>query len=196
MVEYAGGLRVFYMFRQYLYDASLGKLFTALGLSPMDVDVLVTNYETKFNAGVMERLHPKVTVLQFEHVLPFFYRIQKKYCGWRDTAVNAGVEADHPERHPCIPGIPDDELDVLLLALAHGVRAIETSSPAPCPRCAEYGYNGEAGEALHCEALQCRIGRLSGTSLTAELAVYCEPDLFTCKCEHLLFAGWCTSLSY
>jgi hypothetical protein len=32
-----------------------------------------------------------------------------------------------------MPGIPDDQLDVLLLALAHGVKAIETGYNI-CPR--------------------------------------------------------------
>jgi hypothetical protein len=126
MVEYAGGLRVFYMFRQYLYDSALDQIFSALGLSPVDVDVLVTNYDANLNAGILERLHPNVTVLHFDRVLPFFLKIQVKDCGWSDRAMNPGLPKSKPDGHPCMPGIPDDELDVLLLALAHGVRAVET----------------------------------------------------------------------
>jgi hypothetical protein len=141
MVEYAGGLRVFYMFRQYLYDSALDQIFSALGLSPVDVDVLVTNYDATFNAGILQRVYPEVAVLQFDRVLPFFFKIQQKDCGWSDRAKNPGLPKDKQDGHPCMPGIPDDELDVLLLALAHGVKAIETGLPAHCVRCAELGYN-------------------------------------------------------
>jgi hypothetical protein len=168
MVEYAGGLRVFYMFRQYLYDASLGKLFTALGLSPTDVDVVVTNYESKFNVAVMERVNPKVAVLHFEQVLPFFYKTQEKYCGWSDTVVNPGVGADHPDTHPCMPGIPDDEVDVLLLALAHGIKVIDTGMPAPCARCAEYGYNSSSALQNNVPNIAGKIGLISTTQTLAE----------------------------
>jgi hypothetical protein len=60
MVEYTGGLRVFYMFRQYLYDATLDQIFSALGLLPANVDVVVTNYDAKLNAGIMEHMQPNV----------------------------------------------------------------------------------------------------------------------------------------
>lgn len=141
MTEYVGGLRVYYIFRQYKLQYVLDDVFRALGLNPADIDVIVTNYSEEQNRSVMQRAHPRVPVIHFERVLPLFWKVQNRDCGWHDSAVNPGLPRSFLDIHPCMPGIPDDELNVLLLMLAHGLTKVETGMPQPCPRCPEYGYD-------------------------------------------------------
>lgn len=76
-------------------------------------------------------------VTHFEKVLPFFWKVRNRDCGWYDSAVNPDLPEDFPDIHSCMPGIPDDELNVLLLMLAHGLTQVETGMFQPCPRCPE-----------------------------------------------------------
>ena len=76
---------------------------------------------------MLHKIDPNVRLLNISDLLPYFKSIQMRDSGgWWSGADNVGM--DHPpDDHPCMPGVPDDELDVLLLALAHNVARINTT---------------------------------------------------------------------
>ena len=116
MVELDEGLRFYYVFRHFNFDKDLPVLFDKLNLKISDIDVVVTNNKLSENLKLFTMLHPHVPKLDF-NVLSVFKTIQTRDCGWWDGAHNIGLVMA-ADVHPCMPGIPDDEADLLLFMLA------------------------------------------------------------------------------
>lgn len=117
MVEMPGKLKIYYVFRHFRYSAEPDVFFAHLGLNLTNVDVVVTNNSPVENAKLLA-LIPAVPVIQFGEMLPFLEKKQIAGAGKRFGADNVGM--DHPpDMHPCMPGVPDDETDILLFQLAH-----------------------------------------------------------------------------
>lgn len=117
MVELPGNLRIFYVFRHFRYKADPVTFFAHLGLNLTEVDVVVTNNAHGENAKLMAHL-PTVPIISFGKLLPFMASKQRHSAGRFFGADNVGM-VHPPDIHPCMPGIPDDETDVLLFQLAH-----------------------------------------------------------------------------
>lgn len=121
MVELPGNLRIYYIFRHFRFDADPTVLFAKLGLNVSEVDVVVTNNSPAENF----RLLPSVAapVIQFDRLLPFLRSKQVQAAGRYFGADNVGM-VHVPDAHPCMPGIPDDETDIVLFQLAHKLMKI------------------------------------------------------------------------
>lgn len=116
MVEFPGNLRIYYMFRHFQYGNDTVATFQRMGLNLTDVDALVTNNHEQDNGPLLA--HVTAPVFHVEELLPHLVRQQIKHIGRFFGADNVGM--DHiPDGHPCMPGVPDDEADILLLQLAH-----------------------------------------------------------------------------
>ena len=125
MMELSGGLRIFYIFRPAAFRGMIPEICQGLGLNTSEVDVVVTNELTDIGP-FLKLLDSKVPLIEFSHVLPFFFDVQGRGCGWIDGGVNVGID-NPPDDHPCMPGIPDDEANVLLFALTHRLIKIITT---------------------------------------------------------------------
>jgi hypothetical protein len=124
MVEFPGGLRFYYVFRSYVYSSCVPELLQHLQLDGSHVDAVITNQVPPETAAVRKYLNPRVSVISAIYILELFRAVQTRDCGWWDGADNVGMH-HVPDIHPCMPGIPDDELEVLLFALAHNLQKVK-----------------------------------------------------------------------
>lgn len=122
MVELDEGLRIYYIFRHFNYNKDLPILFDKLHLNISKIDVVVTNNVPAQNHLLFTMLHPHVPIIEFD-ALSYLQKIQTRDCGWWDGAHNIGLVMAADE-HPCMPGIPDDEADLLLFMLAKRILKI------------------------------------------------------------------------
>lgn len=133
MVEFPEGLRFYYVFRPTVYSTCIPDLFMHMKLEGLHVDAVVTNYVPPEIAALRRYLDPQVAVIDAVFILESFRAVQTRDCGWWDGADNIGI--DHvPDIHPCMPGVPDDELEVLLFALAHKLQRIVMPRLCDYPR--------------------------------------------------------------
>jgi hypothetical protein len=123
MVEFPGGLRFYYVFRSFVFYTCVPELLQQMRLNGSHVDAVITNHNPTETAPVLRHLDPRVSVISAVYLLEFFHKVQTRDCGWWDGADNVGIK-QVPDGHPCMPGIPDDELEVVLFALAHNLRSI------------------------------------------------------------------------
>ncbi|KAJ1456121.1 hypothetical protein M885DRAFT_518646 [Pelagophyceae sp. CCMP2097] len=151
-VEFFGGLRVFYLFRPWAYQGGALALLKRLDLKPEQVDVLVCNDHCGLTApGSGGRRVMKAAVRQFRNLLQT--KPGEAKCLQADAAfvdfgdVRAALQrqlrfaSPHgaygatnarltDDGHPCLPGLPDDEVDILFSALADGSNRVEARNVA------------------------------------------------------------------
>lgn len=111
MVELPEHLRIYYVFRHFRFDTNPDVLFAKLGLNLSDVDVVVTNNSPTENYRMLSYI--AAPVIQFDRLLPFLRDKQVQAAGRCFGADNVGM-VHIPDVHPCMPGIPDDETDIVL----------------------------------------------------------------------------------
>lgn len=123
MVELPGKLRIYYVFRHFQYGVDTVGFFHHIGLNLTDVDAIVTNNAGSENKYLVSKT--AAPVFQFAPLLPFLKEKQMSAAGRYFGADNVGM--DHPpDGHPCMPGIPDDEADIVLFQLAHKLISLVT----------------------------------------------------------------------
>ena len=134
-IEFDGRLRLHFVFRPYAYAYGLAMILKLLGVHPNHVDVVVCN----------DRCDRKLTRIAWARTLGGLYKSRENHTGktaakgaffldfskvratmqaqmLRDVgrlygATNAVLTDDG---HPCMPGLPDDEVDILFQAIRHG----------------------------------------------------------------------------
>jgi hypothetical protein len=123
-VEFGSKIRFYYIFRPWVY-ANVTAVYDKVGLKANDIDVLVFNdgEDKKYHQSLQKQLRAGVFDESIVWDLDEFKRIQvrdtKKWFG----ATNPWVKKP-PDNHPCMPGVPDDEADLLLfLLLQHNYHA-------------------------------------------------------------------------
>jgi len=121
MVEFGGKIKFYYIYRHYIYANVEYIHQEMLNLNPKKIDHLV------FNDGEEKRFQ-KITGLKhaFEESgawqkkiilnLDDFQEMQTKDIGKWFGADNPWID-NPPDIHPCMPGIPDDEANLLLFLL-------------------------------------------------------------------------------
>ena len=121
MVEFGGGIRFYYAFNPWNYANITDVFRTVLKLDPWEVDALVFNRGTR---GVFQEEAPDLFgAFQAtgawrsrrinEWPMPLFKRVQKKDIGRQFYPDNPGITGR--DGHSCMPGMPDDEANMLLL---------------------------------------------------------------------------------
>lgn len=117
MVELDEGLRIYYTFRFSAFDTDLPKVLQRMQLNPADLDVIVSNLSpSKYEK--LSSLAPGVPVLRIGGLLPFLHKVMLRDTHRWFGADNVGM-IQSPDTHPCMPGVPDDEVNILLFALTH-----------------------------------------------------------------------------
>lgn len=122
MVEFGGKIRFYYIFRPFIY-ANLTEVYhSKLKLDPSEVDMLVFNTgNDKYisqNAKDLLRGFKQTGAWQSKVLWPYeVFKISQleQILRWFG-AVNPRI-THAPDAHACMPGVPDDEVNLLMLLL-------------------------------------------------------------------------------
>jgi hypothetical protein len=121
MVEFGNSIQFYYMFRPYVLSNLTGVFEKSFGLDPADVNMLLFNDDQEKvvarHADLM-RIFESTGVWQARSIWPYssFKRIQKRAIGRWFGADNPWITRV-PDSHACLPGPPDDEVNLLLFLL-------------------------------------------------------------------------------
>lgn len=121
MVEFGNSIQFYYMFRPYLHSNLTAVLEKGFGLDPADVNTIL------FNDGQDEeiarhtdliRIFKSTGVWQRRSIWPYssFQNIQTRDIGRWFGADNPWI-THVPDGHACMPGPPDDEVNLLLFLI-------------------------------------------------------------------------------
>ena len=151
MIELDGNLRIYYIFRPYTYKTRLRELLNSvLGLAYAAVDVVVHLNGFEGNAALKTLLLAELRAARSAagHRPPFvleFGPVRETLKAQLLAAMNRTWRGGEPltlgarncrlwnDAHPCLPGIPDDEVDLLFRALekrakfVHGGKEVNSS---------------------------------------------------------------------
>ena len=120
MVEFGGMIRFHYIFRSNRLYENMTDVYKHLGLQVENIDALMFNdgeestfqQKSSLRRGVFER--SPIWVGNF--VQYTLMRLQLRDIGvWKGATNPRMVES--PDAHPCMPGVPDDEANLLLFSL-------------------------------------------------------------------------------
>lgn len=125
MVEFGGALRFYYMFRPFTYGNVSEVFESKFHLNLEEIDILLFNDHTE---NVFQKKYPEMVdvfekkgIWQSKIIWP--YKILRKMQE-RDTSkwFGANNPAIHhpPDDHACMPGVPDDEANLLLFLMLSG----------------------------------------------------------------------------
>jgi hypothetical protein len=121
VVEFGRKIRFYYVFRPQIYEDLPGLLKEKLDLDPKDIDVLLFNDgqdETfKENSDLLDILSAS-GAWQRRLVWPYwsFEEMQLRDIGRWFGADNPWITSK-PDGHACMPGPPDDEVNLLMYLL-------------------------------------------------------------------------------
>ena len=117
MVEFGSRIQFYYVFCPWVY-ANIASVYDKLGLRADDIDVLVFNdgEDKKYPQSLRRQLKAGIFNESIIWVLDQFKRIQIRDTGRWFGATNPWI-TNPPDIHPCMPGVPDDEADLLLFLL-------------------------------------------------------------------------------
>ncbi|CAE7534383.1 unnamed protein product [Symbiodinium microadriaticum] len=126
MAEIDGKLRFYFVFRPYIYKDLEGLLSLKMRLNLSEVDVIVYN-DSKRTRRILPlvRKSARPQEIDLTQFFQYMYRLTIRDTGRWFGADNPSIPLP-PDFHPCMPGVPDDEADVLLLMLRHGLWALHT----------------------------------------------------------------------
>eukprot|EP00041_Stephanoeca_diplocostata_P009581 m.148197 g.148197 ORF g.148197 m.148197 type:complete len:370 (-) comp17799_c0_seq1:739-1848(-) len=123
-IEYLDTLRIYYIFRSYAYEGELETVLRDyLGVDPQDIDIVVHNENQNLDIK-WSSTNRSPHFLDFSDVRGILQKQLQRDAGTAYGATNAKMEDDG---HPCLPGIPDDEIDVLFVALLTESEIITTA---------------------------------------------------------------------
>jgi hypothetical protein len=111
MVEFGNVIRFYYIFGPSMYsNETLHQIYDKLGVRGDSVDVLYFNVNESKTSLAYERK------VDYSSLLSTLRILQRRDVGTYFGANNPWI-TDPPDGHPCMPGIPDDEVNVLLFLL-------------------------------------------------------------------------------
>ena len=121
LVEFGGKIRFYYIFRPYMYENLLGVFQEKLQLELQDIDSLVFNdgqEKTISSNNTMREIFISTGVWEQRIIWPYhtFRKIQNRDIGSWFGADNPWI-THPPDNHACMPGPPDDEVNLLLFLL-------------------------------------------------------------------------------
>jgi len=116
MVEFQQGLRVFFLFHPSRLDTdALVEAYSNLDV-PDRVDVMMWNDVLESKVSQNRTLKSRGDTLPLKSLLPSIRQIQETSIGAYFGASNPWID-DPPDTHPCLPGIPDDEVNIVFYLL-------------------------------------------------------------------------------
>jgi hypothetical protein len=117
MVEFGNKIQFYYILRPWVY-ANVTDVYDKVGLRANDIDALVFNdgEDKKYPQSLREQLRAGVFDESIVWDLDEFKKIQVRDTGSWYGANNPWI-SNPPDIHPCMPGVPDDEADLLLFLL-------------------------------------------------------------------------------
>jgi hypothetical protein len=112
MVEFGNGLRVFYLFHPSRYESdAFTDIYSKLDV-PESLDVMAWISDSE----QFMRNRTANVAWSLDNLLPTLKRAQLASIGYVFGADNPWI-TNPPDEHPCLPGIPDDEANILLYLL-------------------------------------------------------------------------------
>ena len=132
-------IKFYYLFRPYSYS-NLRDVFSLLEWNVHKFDAIVSNEDIAIKSiqaafpFLLRKIYPLgtvtknvtqsgISVINLNEIVRYFFFVQKRQLHRWFGADNVGI-SQPPDSHPCMPGPPDDELDVLLFMLSHNIRGI------------------------------------------------------------------------
>ena len=121
LVEFGNSIRFYYIFRPTMYDQeTLHHIYKViLGIPDDGLDVVVWNHVLKEPQNTT--LLPAKRQIPVESLLWKLRGLQLRDLGRYFGANNPWIK-NPPDFHPCMPGVPDDEVNILLFLLLTGKR--------------------------------------------------------------------------
>ena len=121
LVEFGGKIRFYYIFQPSMYENLLGVFQEKLQLELQDIDSLVFNSgqeKTISSNNTMREVFISTGVWEQRIIWPYetFRKIQERDIGSWFGADNPWI-THPPDGHACMPGPPDDEVNLLLFLL-------------------------------------------------------------------------------
>lgn len=120
-------VRYFFVFRPYVFKNFTHVLASKLGLKIDDIDIAVVNDRNKDNEkfvySLLSQRADPIPLIDLSELLPYLRNLQMRDCGKWFGADNPFITRP-PDGHPCMPGVPDDEADIVLLMLKWGLSGI------------------------------------------------------------------------
>ncbi|KAJ1449059.1 hypothetical protein M885DRAFT_573379 [Pelagophyceae sp. CCMP2097] len=141
MVELAGRVRFYFIFRARFNVGGIVPLLNKLGLNEDEVDLVLCN------TGVLRRLNnasetacalrgasepPGAVVVDVNALRATLMQQMRRDAGFLST-----VNAFKVDQHACMPGLPDDEVDILFTMLLSTKKQLSTNGTAD-PRAYEW----------------------------------------------------------
>jgi hypothetical protein len=123
MIEYDSKIQIYYVFRPWRYSAErLLERLELLGCQAGDVDTVVFSEDTEeINEHGWDRPEfVNARYIDFASVLDTLRNQQLRDLNYQFGADNPWI-LDPPDAHPCMPGIPDDEANILLTLLRYNL---------------------------------------------------------------------------
>ena len=121
MVEFGNRIQIFYVFHPEVIANFTELLNKKFDLDPSDVDKIILN-----NKSVIEKMEEPLRLLfesnkgvwQTRSIWPYFTfeDLQRRDIGRWFGADNPWIY-DPPDSHSCLPGVPDDEANLLLFLI-------------------------------------------------------------------------------
>jgi len=125
VVEFGKKIRFHYLFRPFMHGDQIGIFDEKFDLNPKDVDlVLINDGQEQFISSELKHIFESSKVWEQRIEWPGlgqFHEIQQRDIGRWFGAINPWI-TDPPDAHGCMPGVPDDEVNLLLyLIFSNGI---------------------------------------------------------------------------
>ena len=110
-------IRFHYLFRPYIHQDQIGIFDEKFDLNPKDVDLLLFNDgQDEFISRELKKIFNSSEVWKQRITWPIntmFQAIQQRDTRQWFGANNPWI-SDSPDKHACMPGLPDDEVNLIL----------------------------------------------------------------------------------
>ena len=118
-------LRIYYIFRPWAITEGVHGILQKFGINIHAVDVLVCNENcgqtgTQVRNELMRSCRGSAGGKQFIDFGPVRANLQAQLRRDANSTYGATNARSHNDGHPCMPGLPDDEVDILFAAIATG----------------------------------------------------------------------------
>ncbi|KAL7515905.1 hypothetical protein ACHAWX_000975 [Stephanocyclus meneghinianus] len=120
MIEFDNSIRFYYIFRPLVYQ-NIQHVYDVLGLEPENVHRIIYNDARESTLSHLnENFSPEIVRSSINFgILHSWKKLQNRDIGRWLGADNVGM-VKKPDIHACMPGVPDDEANLLLFLLMHG----------------------------------------------------------------------------
>ena len=119
MLEFGSSLQLFYNFHPKTLQNPVTSYPTMIGLHLSTLDYIAVN--TRLDELLEIQPHVRVSFSNYRRVLWTLRRFQLRDLATWFGANNPWIDSPHPDMHPCMPGVPDDEAALLLFSIIYDI---------------------------------------------------------------------------